>query len=292
MGLLVGFAVACGGRGSKSSASPPDNAEQVSPAPEDATGMAVSERVTLSCPTLRGVTFDMPAFPGWEPQHAEGNAFGGCRIPLSHPDTVMFESPPMIDVHAVFGADAGQLNRASRAGGRVGVVQVDRASANAQGVSGGTAFDHSRWVDGYTRRPAQWDYLQLYDPGFVVRIRVDGGGQDHGFDRRAVEAMMLASAAFQRPQLYITRARAVGAVPLEDWSDSRHDAVVAALVAEGASAEGYFAGALGSTGDHESVALWHETAFHDENIGMRGDPVGKCRTAVFEADGIRLLRWQ
>lgn len=298
VGLLVSLGVACGSRSKENDGTPQATASgsvtslEGPQSDEGASGGEEGRRVTLSCPTLPGLIFDVPVFPGWEPQDAQANARGGCRFPLSHPDNILFESPPMINVHPVFGADAGLLNRTAHEGGRANAVHVDAAEANEGGVRGGTAFDHSRWVDGYTRRSAQWDYVQLYDPGFVIRIRVDGGGQESGFDRAAMKGLILASARFQKPALYSLRALAVGATPLETWEDDRRDAVLEALAADGAPEAGYFSGALGSTGGHESLALWHETAFYDASMGTRGDPEGHCRTAVFEQGGIRLLRWQ
>jgi hypothetical protein len=137
------------------------------------------------CGALPGVRFEFPVFPQWEPKRTVERP-DGCVVYLNWPIEISFETARQLQVSRVDGYDAkAVLAHAPGTPFSMGSVECFDTRRNPHGVLLSLAFDASRWTAGYRRAPGQWDYLQFYGKTTAVRLRLDGGGEQYGFSRRA-----------------------------------------------------------------------------------------------------------
>jgi len=137
------------------------------------------------CAALPGVSFQFPLFAQWEPKRTVERS-DGCIVYLNWPIQISFETARLFQVSRIDDYDAKTvLAHAPGTKFSLGTIECFDTRRNAQGVLLSLAFDASRWTADYQRAPGQWDFLQFYGKTTAIRLRLDGGGEEYGFSRRA-----------------------------------------------------------------------------------------------------------
>jgi hypothetical protein len=110
---------------------------------------------------------------------------------LEWPPEVAYETARLFQVTRIADYDpAAVLTTPRQQTFTLAGIECFEAHANPAGVVHSLAFDPRRWTKGYQRPAGLWDYLQFYGRKTAIRLRLDGGGEDHGFSRRAFRQMV------------------------------------------------------------------------------------------------------
>ncbi|MFH1468763.1 MAG: hypothetical protein ABIO70_30525 [Pseudomonadota bacterium] len=187
--------------------------------PQEADVTQGADEWTFACPSMPGVSFRVPAVPGWPLRRIEPTA-QGCRALLGWPDGLELEVAPQLAVERRADLAAGSPAQVVQLAAALGLRPQSPVALGAGGARWVKLHDPGRWTKGYEPRPAQWDHLLLCGDGAGLRLTPTSLHEEQGYPLEAVVARVADSAVLDGPALRWLRWRAEPAAPSpwEAWA--------------------------------------------------------------------------